>query len=52
MITDDMKRAMPPVHHTVVRMIPESGRSALYIGEHMTHIVGWPREEGEASSTS
>jgi alpha-ketoglutarate-dependent 2,4-dichlorophenoxyacetate dioxygenase len=46
-ITDDMKRAMPPVHHAVVRTIPESGRSALYVGNHMTHIVGWPREEGE-----
>ena len=46
-ITEDMKRAMPPVHHAVVRVIPESGRSALYIGNHMTHIVGWPREAGE-----
>jgi alpha-ketoglutarate-dependent 2,4-dichlorophenoxyacetate dioxygenase len=47
-ITDDMKRAMPPAHHNVVRVIPESGREALYIGEHATHILGWPREEGEA----
>jgi alpha-ketoglutarate-dependent 2,4-dichlorophenoxyacetate dioxygenase len=46
-ITDDMKRAMPPVQHKVVRVIPESGREALYIGQHTTHIVGWPREEGE-----
>ena len=46
-ITDDMKKAMPPVQHDVVRVIPESGRAALYIGEHTTHIVGWPREEGE-----
>jgi alpha-ketoglutarate-dependent 2,4-dichlorophenoxyacetate dioxygenase len=47
-ITDDMKRAMPPARHNLVRVVPESGRSALYIGEHATHIVGWPREEGEA----
>jgi alpha-ketoglutarate-dependent 2,4-dichlorophenoxyacetate dioxygenase len=46
-ITDDMKRAMPAVQHRVVRVIPESGREALYIGQHTTHIVGWPREEGE-----
>jgi alpha-ketoglutarate-dependent 2,4-dichlorophenoxyacetate dioxygenase len=46
-ITEDMKRAMPPVPHAVVRTIPESGRAALYIGNHMTHIVGWPRAEGE-----
>jgi alpha-ketoglutarate-dependent 2,4-dichlorophenoxyacetate dioxygenase len=30
-----------------VRTIPESGREALYIGQHATHIVGWSREEGE-----
>jgi alpha-ketoglutarate-dependent 2,4-dichlorophenoxyacetate dioxygenase len=46
-ITEEMKRAMPPVHHAVVRTIPESARPALYIGNHITHIVGWPREEGE-----
>jgi alpha-ketoglutarate-dependent 2,4-dichlorophenoxyacetate dioxygenase len=47
-ITEDMNRAMPPARHNVTRVIPESGRTALYIGEHATHIVGWPREEGEA----
>jgi alpha-ketoglutarate-dependent 2,4-dichlorophenoxyacetate dioxygenase len=46
-ITEDMKRAMPPVQHDLVRVIPESGRAALYIGQHTTHIVGWPPEEGE-----
>jgi alpha-ketoglutarate-dependent 2,4-dichlorophenoxyacetate dioxygenase len=46
-ITEDMKRAMPPVQHSLVRAIPESGRLALYIGQHTTHIVGWPREAGE-----
>jgi alpha-ketoglutarate-dependent 2,4-dichlorophenoxyacetate dioxygenase len=47
-ITDSMKASMPPVQHPVVRVIPESSRKALYIGHHMTHIVGWPRAEGEA----
>jgi alpha-ketoglutarate-dependent 2,4-dichlorophenoxyacetate dioxygenase len=47
-ITDEMKRAMPPARHNVVRVIAESGRTALYIGEHATHIVGWPRETGAA----
>jgi alpha-ketoglutarate-dependent 2,4-dichlorophenoxyacetate dioxygenase len=46
-ITDEMRQAMPPVQHDIVRVIPESGRPALYIGQHTTHIVGWPREEGE-----
>lgn len=47
-ISEDMRRAMPPVRHPVVRVIPESGRKALYIGNHATHVVGWPRAEGEA----
>ncbi len=47
-ITDDMKRAMPPAYHNLVRVIPESGRYALYIGEHATRIVGWPQEKSEA----
>jgi alpha-ketoglutarate-dependent 2,4-dichlorophenoxyacetate dioxygenase len=45
-ITDDMKRAMPPARQNVVRTIPESGRKALLIGNHATHIVGWPLDEG------
>ena len=28
-------------------IIPESGRAALYIGNHATHVLGWPREDGE-----
>ena len=46
-ITDDMKRAMPPVPQRVVREIPESGRKALLIGNHATHVIGWPLEEGQ-----
>ena len=46
-ITAEMKRAMPPVPQNVVRTIPESGRKALLIGNHATHVLGWPVEEGE-----
>lgn len=45
-ITDDMKRAMPPVPQKIVRVLPESGRKALLIGNHATHVIGWPEEEG------
>jgi alpha-ketoglutarate-dependent 2,4-dichlorophenoxyacetate dioxygenase len=47
-ITDDMKRAMPAVLQNVVRVIPESGRKALLIGNHATHVIGWPLDQGQA----
>lgn len=47
-VNEDMKRAMPAVTHRVVRVIPESGRTALYIGNHATHIIGWDRAESDA----
>ncbi|HET8698038.1 MAG TPA: TauD/TfdA family dioxygenase [Gammaproteobacteria bacterium] len=46
-ITDDMRRAMPAVPQKIVRTIPESGRKALLIGNHATHVLGWPKDEGE-----
>jgi len=46
-ITADMERAMPPAPQKIVRVIPESGRKALLIGNHATHVLGWPEEEGE-----
>jgi len=45
-ITDAMRSAMPPVPQKIVRVIPESGRTALLIGNHATHVIGWPIDEG------
>lgn len=46
-VTEDMRRAMPAVPQKIVRVIPESGRKALLIGNHATHVIGWPLEEGQ-----
>jgi alpha-ketoglutarate-dependent 2,4-dichlorophenoxyacetate dioxygenase len=46
-ISEDMKQAMPPVRHRIIRTVPESGRKALYIGNHATHVADWPLEEGQ-----
>ncbi len=46
-VTEDMRRAMPPARHPVVRTVEGSGRKTLYLGAHATHIVDWPRAEGE-----
>jgi alpha-ketoglutarate-dependent taurine dioxygenase len=38
----------PAVDHPLVRTHPDTGRKALYIGNHSTHILGLPEAEGAA----
>ncbi len=48
MPTEEERRSLPSAQHAVVRRHPGSGRNALYIAAHASHIVGMPVEEGEA----
>ena len=41
-------REHPPVDHPLVRTHPETGRQALYLGNHSSHILGLPETEGAA----
>ena len=41
-------RDHPPVDHPLVRTHPETGRKALYLGNHASHILGMPEAEGKA----
>jgi len=47
-ITDEQRRATPPVDHPVVRTHPQTKRKCLFLGDHAESIVGMPYEEGRA----
>lgn len=42
------RRLMPPMPQALVRVIPQSGRTALYLSSHATRILGMSDAEGEA----
>jgi len=44
--SEEERRALPPVHHGLVRVHPATGRKSLYLASHASHIVEMPVPEG------
>ena len=46
--TEAERTLRPPARHPLVRRHPGSGRNALYIASHASHIIGMPVDDGQA----
>lgn len=47
-LTEEQRRARPPVDHPIIRTHAETGRKVVFLGDHAESIVGMPYDEGRA----
>ncbi len=45
-VSEAEKATRPASQHLLVHVHPTSGRKALYLASHASHIVGWPFDDG------
>jgi taurine dioxygenase len=48
LLTTKQKSEVPPVAHPIVRTHPETGRKAIFLGDHAEYIEGMDYDEGRA----
>jgi alpha-ketoglutarate-dependent taurine dioxygenase len=46
LMTEEQKKARPPVAHPIVRIHPETGRRCIFLGDHAWCIEDLPFDEG------
>jgi len=47
-MSEEQRRAKPPVDHPIVRRHPDTGRKCIFLGDHAEYIVGMSYDEGRA----
>jgi alpha-ketoglutarate-dependent 2,4-dichlorophenoxyacetate dioxygenase len=48
LLTAEQKAKVPPIAHPIVRTHPETGRKAIFLGDHAEAIEGLPYDDGRA----
>jgi taurine dioxygenase len=47
-MTEEQKAKVPPIAHPILRTHPETGRLAIFLGDHAEHVAGLDYDEGRA----
>ena len=48
LMSEEFRKAAPPVRHSLIRTLPETGEKMLHVGAYASHILSWPVEQGRA----